>query len=90
LTESEIHAALLKWVTDSFLYTRPGYQLGPEDRLLETGILDSMGVMELLAFLETTFGTVIADNDVTDENLGSLRAITTYVFNKQQTKGRPS
>jgi acyl carrier protein len=62
---------------------RPGFVLGDDDRLLERGIIDSMGVLELIAFLETEFGVAVGDDDVTEENLGTLASIDRYVASRQ-------
>ena len=48
----------------------------------EAGIIDSTGVLELVSFLETTFGIEVADEDMLPENLDSIRAITGYVSRK--------
>jgi acyl carrier protein len=57
--------------------------LGDDDRLLERGIIDSMGVLELIAFLETEFGIAVGDDDVTEENLGTLASIDRYVASRR-------
>ena len=72
------------YVRDTFLYMRPGFVLGDDDRLLERGIIDSMGVLELIAFLETEFGIVVGDEDVTEENLGTLASIGRYVASRRR------
>jgi len=53
--------------------------LGDQDRLLQRGVIDSMGVMELIAFLRSEFGVVVADEDITESNLGTLADIARYV-----------
>lgn len=67
------------YVAENFLYMRPDFQLGEADSLLERGIIDSMGVMELVSFIESEFGVAVGDDDVTEENIGSLRAIGRFV-----------
>jgi acyl carrier protein len=67
------------YIVENFLYMRPDFRLGETDSLLERGIIDSMGVMELVAFMESEFGVTVGDDDVTEENLGSLRAIGGFV-----------
>lgn len=79
MTETEILARTRAYVQETFLYMRPGFALGDQDRLLERGVIDSMGVMELLAFLRSEFGVLVADEDITETNLGSLAAIAGYV-----------
>lgn len=47
---------------------------------MRTGVGDSMGVMEVIDLLGEEFGVVVDDTEVTEENLGSLNAIATYVL----------
>ena len=79
MTVAEILTRTRTYVRQNFLYMRPDFTLGDDDRLLAKGVVDSMGVAELLGFLETEFGIVVADEDVTEENLGTLNAIARYV-----------
>jgi acyl carrier protein len=72
------------YVRANFLYMRPDFVLGDDDALLARGVIDSMGVMELIGFLTNEFGIAVADEDVTEENLGSLQAIAGFVADKQR------
>ena len=74
---------LRKFIQDNFLYMKPGFELGDEDSLLRKGVVDSMGVLEVLSFLEENFGVSPADDEVTETNLGSLRAIAKFVAAKR-------
>jgi acyl carrier protein len=76
---STVLARTRDYVRETFLYMRPTFVLGDEDRLLEKGVLDSMGVLELVGFLQTEFGVAIGDEDVTEENFGTLTGIVRYV-----------
>ena len=67
------------YIIENFLYMRRDFRLDDNDSLLGSGIIDSMGVMEVIAFLETEFGVEVGDDDVTEENLGSIRAISNYI-----------
>jgi len=67
------------FVDETFLYMRPDFELGVDDSLMGSGVVDSMGVMEMIAFLEEEFGVVVADEEVTEANLGTLNAIAGYV-----------
>ena len=50
--------------------------------LLESGIVDSTGVLELIGFLEKTFGIRVADDEILPENLDSVDRITSFVDRK--------
>ena len=52
----------------------------------ESGILDSIGFLEIITFVEGKFGIEIADNEVVPENLGSLQKISSFVEEKLNKK----
>lgn len=76
------------YITENFLYMRRDFELGDDDSLLERGVVDSMGVMELVAFIEEEFGVTAGDDDITEQNLGSLRAIGTFVSARAQSDAK--
>ncbi len=61
------------------LLNEPDRIIGADDDLLTSGLVDSMGIMTLVFFLEQHFAVQIAPGDVTIENFGSLHAIERYV-----------
>ena len=79
---TEILERTRAYVRDNFLYMRPDFVLGDDDPLLAKGVIDSMGVMEMIGFLTSEFGIVVADEEVTEENLGSVSAIARFVTGK--------
>jgi acyl carrier protein len=59
----------------------------PNDNLLAKGIVDSHGVMELVAFLEERYGISVGDEDLTPENFESVARIDEFVARKQDGRG---
>ena len=57
--------------------------LSESDSLLESGLIDSMGVLELVTFLESTFSIQVADEEVVPENLDTIAGIVAYVRRKR-------
>jgi acyl carrier protein len=92
MEEATVLARTRAFVSETFLYTRPDFALGDTDRLLQRGVIDSMGVMELIAFLRSEFGIVVADEDITESNLGTLADIARYVLAHQRNgnSGKPN
>jgi acyl carrier protein len=82
-SSSKVVERLRQYIVENYLYMRQDVQLLDDDPLLARGIIDSMGVMELIVFLEEEFGVAVGDADITEENLGSLAAIARYVASKQ-------
>ena len=82
-----VMAATRSYIEENFLYMKAGYELKDDDLLLQKGIVDSMGVIEILEFLRDEFGVVVDDDDITEENLGTLNAIGKYVSEKLTVAG---
>jgi acyl carrier protein len=55
-----------------------------EDNLLANGIIDSLGVLKLVSFIEHQFNIEVPDEDVTINNFRSLKDIATYLETKKQ------
>ena len=66
------------FITDEIL-NRPDFVLGDEDDLLTSGLVDSLGVVSLVNFIEEETGLDVPPEDVTLENFLSIRAIDAYV-----------
>ncbi|MEM1118768.1 MAG: acyl carrier protein [Bacteroidota bacterium] len=60
-----------------------GPPLQPDDNLLLSGRVDSIGVMSLLLFIETEMGVRVPPEDVTIDHFASVRAIDTYLAGRQ-------
>jgi len=57
-------------------------ELSDDDKLLEMGIVDSLGVLEIVTFIQTTYSITVNDEDITGENFDTINNITTYVSSK--------
>lgn len=58
------------------------------DALLESGIIDSMGVLEIVAFLENEFGLHISDEELVPENFKNIEQLTAFVNERRTTDTR--
>ncbi|MGD0567175.1 MAG: acyl carrier protein [Candidatus Sulfotelmatobacter sp.] len=54
------------------------------ESLTENGVVDSLGIFRLVAFLEETFGARISDEEITSQNLSSIELIEQLVLSKQK------
>jgi acyl carrier protein len=59
--------------------------VGNDEPLLDNGLIDSLGILEVVAFLEKEFGIAVSDNDLLPENFGSVRSLSNFV--QQKTNG---
>ena len=72
-----------KFIEDNFLFREDRAGIADTDSLLDAGLIDSTGVLELVAFLEGDFGIRLADADIVPANLDSVRAIVDFVEGKR-------
>ena len=74
-----------KFVVENFLF---GDDDGFKDDagFLESGIIDSTGILELITWVEATFGIAVQDDELIPENLGSIDNITAYLQRKIQAE----
>ena len=68
------------------LARRLGLQRG--DKWLETGLLDSLGILDLVHFIEEEFSIKIADEELMPENFQSLEAVTAFVHARRSGVAR--
>ncbi len=79
---SEVISEISSFVVSNFLFGR-GDGLTEDQSFLDTGIIDSTGVLELVAFVEQRFGITVADQELLPENLDSLRNLSAFIARKQ-------
>jgi acyl carrier protein len=81
--QQQIREKIRAYLQENFLYTMPDLVLDDDDKLLERGIVDSMGIVELLTFIEDEFGVKPADDEISEANLGTVRAVVDFITAKQ-------
>jgi acyl carrier protein len=74
----EISEQVRQFIVANFYVPDPG-QLGNETSLLDIGVMDSTGVLEVISFLENTYGISMEEADMIAENLDSVAGITNYL-----------
>ena len=74
----QITATIRDYVRTNFLFGSDA-ALSDQSSLLEAGVIDSTGAMELVTFLEAAFGIVVNDKDLVPENLDSIAAMASFV-----------
>jgi len=72
------------------LYFVEDQELGDDDSFLNEGIIDSMGSLELVAFVESQFGIKVDMSEVVVKNFDSVRQLANFVRRKLGAEGRPA
>ena len=67
---------------------RESQSIKREESLLEAGLIDSTGVLDLVGFIENEFAIPVADAEIEPRNLDSIATITDYVAGKQAATTR--
>ena len=83
MTEHE--NALAEFVRNELLHGRKVALTNDAD-LLGAGIVDSLGILRLVAFIEDRFGVKVPDEDVVFENFQSIGAMAGYLSQRQAAK----
>jgi acyl carrier protein len=83
LNEADVRNRIRRYVESTFLRKHPKLKLLDDDWLMKKGIVDSMGVIELIKFLKAEFGVEVWGDDITEENLGSISGMTRFVIEKR-------
>jgi acyl carrier protein len=68
-----------EFIRASFLYDGSGESLSDSASLMEEGIVDDTGILEVVLFLEETWGITVNRADLVPENLDSVDALAAYV-----------
>ena len=73
------------FILENYLFTTDTSVLHLDDSLLERGIVDSSGMMEIIFFIEQQLGVAMRDEEMTPDNLDSVNKITKFVQGKLQS-----
>lgn len=71
------------YILENYLFTDDQSALNNGDSFLETGILDSTGILEVIHFIEEDFGISVEDEEMVPENLDSVERIVAFIGRKQ-------
>jgi acyl carrier protein len=80
---SGVRREMRAYIEENFLYLHPGIVVKDDDDLLTLGIVDSLGFVELVEEVQSRYGVAVEDVEITEENFGSIGAISDYVGRKQ-------
>jgi len=80
-TEKQIR----QFIVDNFLFGQEDVAINDRDSLLQLGIIDSTGVLELVAFLEQKFGIKVDDEELVPANLDSIHDLVRFIDTKTRS-----
>lgn len=78
MVEPKLREILIKFINEYFV-KESGTVLDTDASLIEEGILDSTGVIELVAFIEETFNIRVEDEEIIPDNLDSINKLVHFI-----------
>lgn len=70
------------FIVESFLFGDTSRTLSDDDSLIENDIVDSTGILELVSFVEDSFGITVADAEILPSNFDSISKVAAYIAGK--------
>lgn len=83
LDEANVNAQIKKFIAENMLFSSEGFTHPDDASLLEAGIIDSIGVMELVTFVGTAFQVNVPPEDIVPDHFDSVQKLTAYVLAHQ-------
>ena len=80
----DIQAKLKKYLLTELAADLGKESLTADEDLLEQGVIDSMGIMNLIAFMEESFGIVVEDQEIVPENFQTITSMEQFIAQKTQ------
>jgi len=84
---SATEATIRTFLVEDVFYDRDLQDLGPNDSLLDRGLLDSLAILKTVTFCEEQFGIAIPDEDVLPDHFETVRGIAKLVERVRAAQG---
>lgn len=83
MNEVEVQQAVQRFIVENFLFGDESAAPQNDQQLVQSGLVDSTGILEIVSFLEGKFGIQTADEELAAENFGSIASIARFVLKKK-------
>lgn len=80
----ELRERIRDFVIETFLFGTDNKSIENDESFLESGIIDSTGVLELVSFIEENFGIEVKDEELIPDNFDSLDKLYNYISKKSE------
>ena len=82
LDAATVERAVTTFIVDNFLFGNAADAPARDASFMETGLIDSTGVLELVGFIESTYNIKVGDDELVPENLDSVANLAAFVVRK--------
>lgn len=83
---AQIRAELAEFIVTNYLFGNIARVPRDDDSLIEEGIIDSTGILELIEFIESHFQLEVSESEMVPENLGSISNLVDFIMSKRSTR----
>jgi acyl carrier protein len=83
-----IEAKIREFVAREILFAETGYPHPDDTSFLQAGVIDSLGVVELVTFTSSQFGIEVEQAEVTPQNFDSVERLAAFIRRKQLGKAK--
>ena len=77
---AQLESDLIAFILQDLATNKEVDSLGVDDELLESSMIDSLGIMRLISFIESETGFAVPSEDIVIENFLSVTAIVDYLL----------
>ena len=71
------------FIAENFMFSSNGFDVGENESFLDAGVVDSLGVLELVTYVEETFAIQVADEEIVPDNFDSVAKLSAYIKRKK-------
>jgi acyl carrier protein len=83
VTVEEVQRAVTAFIVENFLFGNAAKAPSPEASFLETGLVDSTGVLEIITFIEGKYEISVSEDEMIPQNLDSVANLGAFVLRKK-------
>jgi acyl carrier protein len=84
--DTQIRAKLTEFIVANYFFGDTARVPRDDDSLVEKGIIDSTGILELIEFLESHFEVEVSESEIVPENLSSISNLTEFITSKRSAR----
>jgi len=74
-----------RFVVEELQWTGSAEELADDASLIDAGVIDSLGIVQTIAFLESTFGIKVRDDELMPRNFETINSIAAFVESKRSS-----
>ena len=80
--KAHVRSELYEFIVTNYLFGDVARAPRDDDALVEGGVIDSTGILEIIEFLESHFGITVSEAETVPQNLGSISRLADFVMRK--------